>query len=82
MPRIGEPDLFVSETQPDLFGAGAAPSYRPILDKVRARLHKILAEARAAQTLPWEPPRVSLISHHLPADDALVARGRRGTTAV
>jgi hypothetical protein len=30
------------------------------------RLHKILAEARAAQKLPWEPTRVSL-SNHRPA---------------
>jgi hypothetical protein len=27
---------------------------------VRGRLHKILAEARAARTIPWEPTRVSL----------------------
>ena len=27
---------------------------------MRARLHRILAEARAAQKLPWEPTRVSL----------------------
>ena len=26
----------------------------------RARLHKILAEARAAEALPWEPARLSL----------------------
>ena len=60
MARIGHPDLFVPEAQPDLFGAEVAPSYRPDPDKVRARLHKILAEARAAQNLPWEPTRVSL----------------------
>jgi hypothetical protein len=60
MRRIGEPDLVVSETQPDLFGAEVAPAYRPDPDKVRARLHKILAEARAAHKFPWEPPRVSL----------------------
>ncbi len=60
MARAGEPDLFEGETQPDLFGAEPAPAYRPDPDKVRARLHKILAEARAAQTLPWEPTRVSL----------------------
>jgi hypothetical protein len=29
-------------------------------DKVRARLHKILAEARAAETIPWGPGRASL----------------------
>jgi hypothetical protein len=55
-----EPDFFETETQPDLFGAEAAPAYRPDPDKVRARLHKILAEARTAQTFPWEPTRVSL----------------------
>lgn len=58
MARNGEPDLF--ESQGDLFGAEPAPAYRPDPDKVRARLHKILAEARAARTLPWEPTRVSL----------------------
>ena len=56
----GEPELFEAEAQPDLFGAEAAPAYRPDPDKVRSRLHKILAEARAAQALPWEPTRVSL----------------------
>jgi hypothetical protein len=60
MPRADEPVLFESETQPDLFGAKPAPAYRPDPDKVRARLHRILAEARAAQKLPWEPTRVSL----------------------
>jgi hypothetical protein len=60
MARTGQPDLFQAETQPDLFGEEAAPAYRPDPDKVRARLHKILAEARAAQKLPWEPTRVSL----------------------
>jgi hypothetical protein len=60
MTRTGEPDLFEAEKQPDLFGAEPVPAYRPDPDKVRARLYKILAEARAAQTLPWEPTRVSL----------------------
>ncbi len=41
-------------------GPAAAPAYRPDPGKVRSRLHKILAEARAAQTLPWEPATVSL----------------------
>jgi hypothetical protein len=27
---------------------------------VRSRLHKILAEARAAKAMPWEPTTVSL----------------------
>jgi hypothetical protein len=54
------PELFEEEPQGDLFGAEPVPAYRPDPDKVRARLHKILAEARAAQTLPWGPGRVSL----------------------
>jgi hypothetical protein len=55
------PELFEEEAQPDLFGAEAAPvAYRPDPDKVRRRLEKILAEARAAQKLPWEPTTVSL----------------------
>ena len=47
------PDLFEQESQPDLFGGEAAPTYRPDPDRVRARLHKILTEVRAAQELPW-----------------------------
>ena len=34
--------------------------WKPDPHKVRARLYKILAEARAAQRLPWEPTRLSL----------------------
>jgi hypothetical protein len=34
--------------------------FHPDPDRVRARLHKILAEARAAQTLPWDSRRVLL----------------------
>ncbi len=60
MARTGQPDLFKAEAQPDLFGPEAAPAYRPDADKVRARLNKILAEAKAAQTLPWDPSRASL----------------------
>ncbi len=60
MARMTEPDLFKTEAQPDLFGGPAPPVYRPDPDKVRVRLNKILAEARAAQTLPWEPSRLSL----------------------
>lgn len=44
-------DLF-DDSQPDLFGGQAAPAYRPDIDKVRARLNRILTETRAAQSLP------------------------------
>jgi hypothetical protein len=52
--------FFASEDQRDMFGVEPVPFYRPNPDKVRPRLHKILAEARAAETLPWEPARLSL----------------------
>ena len=55
-----QPDLFEGDEQADLFGEQPTPEYRPDPDSVRARLHKILAEARAAQRLPWNPTRVSL----------------------
>jgi hypothetical protein len=55
-----EEELFENEGQGDLFGAEAVPAYRPDPDKVRARLHKILAEARAADKIPWGPGRLSL----------------------
>jgi hypothetical protein len=61
MARNDQPDLFGAEEQTELFDENAAPpAYRADPDKVRARLHKILAEARAAQKLPWEPARVLL----------------------
>jgi hypothetical protein len=61
MDRAEQPSLFSPAAQPDLFGADApAPAYRPDPDKVRSRLHRILAEAQAAATMPWEPTRLSL----------------------
>jgi hypothetical protein len=36
------------------------PEYRPDPDSVRDELYKILAEARAAERLPWEPKTVLL----------------------
>lgn len=59
MARSNQASLF-AEHQPDMFGPEAVPAYRPNLDKVRARLHKLLAEARAATPLTWEPSTLSL----------------------
>jgi hypothetical protein len=53
MARSSEPDLFAAGGQSDLFGAEATSTYRPDSDKVRVRLHKILAETRTADELPW-----------------------------
>ena len=76
-----EQDLFTAEAQSDLFGSEPVPAYRPDPDKVRSRLHKILAEARAAQKLPWEPTTVSLyrtivpqMTLWLPDDEAVQLR--------
>jgi hypothetical protein len=60
MARSKHAELFDTTSQSDLFGAPEAPAYRPSLIKVRARLEKLLAEARAAETMPWEPTQLSL----------------------
>jgi hypothetical protein len=58
-----------SPRQGDLFGHQGpdpsdenfeTPTYHPDLDEVRAELHRILAEARAAQTIPWDTQRTAL----------------------
>jgi hypothetical protein len=81
MASVTQPDFFTTESEPDLFGPEANPAYRPDPDQVRARLHKILAEARAAQKLPWEPTRVLLyrtifpqMSQWLPEDEGAQLR--------
>jgi len=60
MSRSSQSDLFAPEPQADLFGAESASAYRPSPEKVRARLHRILAEMRGARTLPPESGRPSL----------------------
>jgi hypothetical protein len=81
MARDNQSDMFAEDTQADLFGAEPVSTYRPDPEKVRARLHKILAEARAAQKFPWEPTRVSLyrtifpqMSLWLPEDESAQLR--------
>jgi len=75
------PDDNETEMQADLFGGASVPAYRPDPEKVRARLHKILAEARAAQQFPWDPTRVSLyrtifpqMTNWLPEDEGAQLR--------
>jgi hypothetical protein len=54
-------DLFQTDEQSELFGEESpTPEYRADPDSVRAELYKILAEAREAQRLPWEPKTVLL----------------------
>ena len=71
-------DLFPDDEQADLFcEASPTPVYRADPDKVRAELHTIIAEARAAQTMPWDAKRVLLyrtifpqMTNWLPEDEA------------
>jgi hypothetical protein len=51
-------DLFGNDQQDDLFEDQPTPVYRADPDQVRADLHKILAEARAAQKMPWDQRRL------------------------
>jgi hypothetical protein len=69
-----QPELFKTETQPDLFGADAVPAYRPDPDKVRSRLHKILMSTCGTKVPLGTDDRFPL-SHHCAANDALAARG-------
>lgn len=54
-----QPDLFGND-QDDLFEDQPTPVYRADPNEVRAELYKILAEARAARTMPWDKSRASL----------------------
>jgi hypothetical protein len=59
MARPTQQDLFEADSQSELFTADAAPpAYRPDPEQVRARLLKILAEARASEKLPWDQDRL------------------------
>jgi hypothetical protein len=54
-------DLFRDDEQADPFGQDSpTPEYRADPDTVRQELQRILAEARAAQTIPWDAKRALL----------------------
>ena len=54
-------DLFQNDEQPELFDDESnTPTWYPDPDEVREELKQILAEARAAKTMPWDAQRVSL----------------------
>lgn len=49
-----QPDLFAPESDPDLFGEERPPvQVRADPEKVRMKLLALLAEAKAAQVMPW-----------------------------
>lgn len=55
MQRREHPDLFGDEPRHVAVDADIAPPrYQPNVDDARARLNRILGEARAAEMLPWD----------------------------
>jgi hypothetical protein len=74
-------DLFDSHDESDGADERPTPTYYPDPEVVRAELHEILAEARAAQTLPWDRARLSLyqtvfpqMTNWLPEEEAAQLR--------
>jgi predicted Zn-dependent peptidase len=73
-------DLFDDEA--DLFDEDRpTPVFRADPDEVRQELHKILAEARAAQTMPWDAEETRVhrtifpqMANWLPDDEAAQLR--------
>lgn len=58
MAQDNQADLFLNEVPLD--EDSPTPEYRADPNSVRAERHKILAEVRAAQKLPWEPSKALL----------------------
>jgi hypothetical protein len=74
-------DLFENDEQADLFEDAPTPVFRADPDKVRQDLRKILAEVRAAQTMPWDAKGVLLyrtifpqMTNWLPEEEAAQLR--------
>jgi hypothetical protein len=74
-------DLFQSETPSEGCEDAPARAYVADPDDVRADLHLILSEARAAETLPWDSKRAALyrtifpqMTRWLPEDEAAQLR--------
>jgi hypothetical protein len=53
-------DLFHADEQPNCSRGALTPVFHPKPDEVREQLQRILAEAKAAKTLPWEPRKDSV----------------------
>jgi hypothetical protein len=64
-------------SQLELFGGEPAPPLRSTPDQMRELLHRLLAEARAAETMPWPADKarfyrglVPLLSFWLPEEES------------
>jgi len=60
MSKAHQADMFSGRTQGDLFGPAAPVDYAPKPADVRTKLNALLAEARAADTFPWNAYYVGL----------------------
>lgn len=76
-----QPDLFLRDPQLELLEDRPEHVYRADPVEVRRDLHRLLAQARAAATMPWEPRKVRLyrtifpqMSNWLPDDEAAQLR--------
>jgi hypothetical protein len=75
-------DLFLQDRQGSLFEDAAAPvSYRPDPDKVRAKILRVISEAKSASSFPWDHAKqkfyrtvIPQMSLWLPEDEAAQLR--------
>ena len=77
MADVDQPDRFHWARQLDLFGGQPALEPAATPEKMRAYLHELLAEARAAETMPWPPDRARFyrglfpqLSYWLPEEES------------
>lgn len=78
---VRQPDLFLAEAQPALFEDWPEKKYTADPDTVRAKLYKLLAEAKAAETMPWDARTLRLnqtvfpqMTNWLPEEEAAQLR--------
>jgi hypothetical protein len=72
-----QPDLFLPDEQPELFEDRPSQGVSADPDEVRAEMHALLAELRAAKTMPWSEDDLGFhqlvfpqMSNWLPKDEA------------
>jgi hypothetical protein len=81
MPSPRQGDLFGNDSSDPSDEDFETPEYHADPEEVRAELQKILAEARAAKTMPWDPSKASLyqtifpqMTNWLPEDEGAQLR--------
>lgn len=81
MASIRQGDLFGNEPADQSDADFETPEYHADPEKVREELKRILAEARAAQAMPWDDKRVALyrtifpqMTNWLPEDEGAQLR--------